>query len=77
MHDYTPETGDAADKVLKVAIKRRQMCLDAEGDTRNASLDDLKFASGDQWPDQYPVRPGYHSIVPASPSTKRASFSGR
>ena len=52
MHDYTPETGDAADKVLKVAIKRRQMCLDAEGDTRNASLDDLKFASGDQWPDR-------------------------
>jgi len=49
--DYTAETGDAEDKVLELARKRRSTCLQAESTTRAQAEQDLKFAAGDQWPE--------------------------
>lgn len=38
------------DKFIEQALKRFKLAADAENDTREKSLDDLKFRSGDQWP---------------------------
>jgi hypothetical protein len=51
MKEYKPETGDAEDKVLELAKKRRKSCIEAESKTRTQSEDDVKFAAGFQWPD--------------------------
>jgi hypothetical protein len=38
--------------VIKTALKRFDLCEDAETKRRGKSLDDLKFSNGDQWPEQ-------------------------
>lgn len=52
MNDYKPETGDKAEEILKLARERRRSCIQAESKTRAEANDDLKFAAGEQWPEQ-------------------------
>lgn len=52
VNEYTKETGDAEDKVLELARSRRKSCLKAEDRTRAESDQDLKFAAGEQWPNE-------------------------
>ena len=51
MNDYKPEAGDAETKVIQLALDRRKSCVDAESKTRSQADDDLRFSSGDQWPE--------------------------
>ena len=51
MNDYTPETGDEENEIMDLARERRKTCIDAESKTRSESHDDLRFAKGDQWPE--------------------------
>jgi hypothetical protein len=51
-YEYTPETGEAADKVLNLARDRRKSCIDSSSTTRDRADDDLRFAAGEQWPEQ-------------------------
>lgn len=50
--DITPETGEAELKVMELARKRRQNCIEAETFNRTEAEEDIRFAWGDQWPDQ-------------------------
>lgn len=40
------------DELLTEVRERLQQCIEAEHDNRAAALDDLRFLSGDQWPEQ-------------------------
>lgn len=44
--------GKGFDAVLKECRERLQMCIQFEGDNRSNALDDLRFLSGDQWPEE-------------------------
>lgn len=37
-------------EILNRATKRLSLCIEADGDNRDAYLDDIKFVAGDQWP---------------------------
>lgn len=43
---------DNSDTILETAKKRFQLAVEAELEIRPEALDDLKFSSGDQWPDK-------------------------
>ncbi len=49
--DYTAETGDAEREVIELALKRRKACIDAEAPNTTDAENDVRFAKGDQWPD--------------------------
>jgi hypothetical protein len=49
--DQDKDSKDPTKKLLAEAHKRFKMCVDAERKIRQASLDDLRFLSGDQWPE--------------------------
>ena len=42
---------DEVRKFLRTALERFHLAVEAEQKNRDASLDDLKFRTGDQWPD--------------------------
>ncbi len=45
-----PET--PKEKILRLANKRLARCVDAENENRSNSIEDLRFANGDQWDDK-------------------------
>lgn len=45
------EDQNASDDILKEAISRLELAEEAETEIRRLALDDLKFRSGEQWPD--------------------------
>lgn len=49
--EYTQADGGDNDALLSEVLKRFQLCADAEHQNRSDALDDLKFLSGDQWPE--------------------------
>jgi Phage P22-like portal protein len=42
-------SGEKADKLLKLAKERFEMCVKADQHNRNNAVDDLNFLNGDQW----------------------------
>ena len=48
--DELPNEGQSDDEILDEARKRYAICQDADGDNRQAALDDLRFLAGEQWP---------------------------
>lgn len=48
----TPADGSDDDAILAEVQKRFQLCEDSERQNRADALSDLKFLSGDQWPEQ-------------------------
>lgn len=48
--EYDPTPDD--EKLLEIARKRFDTCVEAESEIRQLGLDDQKFRSGNQWPDE-------------------------
>lgn len=40
------------DDVIKLALKRFQLCQDADNEERNLAAEDLRFLNGEQWPEE-------------------------
>jgi hypothetical protein len=51
MKETAPDKLNDKQSLLQVAKKRMERCIAAENDNRIVALDDLRFASGDQWPE--------------------------
>src|ERR1700757_4056715 len=49
--DAERQERDKVRKFLRTALERFHLAVEAEQKNRDASLDDLKFRTGDQWPD--------------------------
>lgn len=49
--EIEPENEHGDEELLRKARARFQLAAEAESDIRKEALDDLKFAAGDQWPD--------------------------
>ena len=47
--DIIPDGYPTAEAFLEEARERFQQALDADRDNREAGLDDLRFAAGEQW----------------------------
>jgi len=40
------------DDVIKLALKRYDLCVDADSEERNLAVEDLRFLNGEQWPEE-------------------------